>query len=239
MKINESLICLQEEWKDKVMNPFLEEYSTEIFSDLFSYGISDGNNTKSKSVMIIGQEANNFINMGESLEDIQRWCIYYYQKQVIGMDNEGYEGIKSNSSPFWNFYKELHNKGIKTSWNNLDKLHRMISDQTSSLNASQEVYLHKPFGIENKSLLQYEIEAAKPDLIIFMTGPYYWASMTASFGLRSDALDRVKPSHAKLCQRIENILGLSIPVIWTYHPSHLNRQHGGFDLCIEEIVTAL
>lgn len=77
---------------------------------------------------------------------------------------------------------------------------------------------------KEQSALQREIDAAKPDLIVFVTGPHYQVSMCFAFGLQEDALAAYMPTKTNPVNKI-TLPGISIPVFWAYHPAYLQRLH--------------
>ena len=97
--------------------------------------------------------------------------------------------------------------GINPAWNNLDSLHRCISIgdrqyKTKPLKEEMEISFHKTFGDKKLSLLCYQISIAKPDIILFVTGPHYARSMEAGLMFDSNSLEISKPSMDKLISDI-------------------------------------
>lgn len=71
-----------------------------------------------------------------------------------------------------------------------------------------------------------------------VTGPYYDFSMETSFGLEKGILQKYRPTKDSLFSDVTDILNLGVKVIWTYHPTFLNRKHK-IDYCINYIVNAI
>lgn len=233
MELNEMLLNKQIEWQNSTMETFFKEFPHEIFSDPFSYGVCVNHPNNGKHVMLIGQQAKDFVPNHTPLNELQDFTIRYYSTQVL--DAPG----NFNRSAFWKFFRRLNELGAVTSWNNLDKLHLFNNNITSSLNTTQERFLHQSFGEEKISLLMHEIEVVQPDVIVFLTGPNYFKSMASAFSLPETLLLSRRPNMHNPVQRIEDLLNLTIPVFWTYHPSFLNRKKGFFDQCINNIATVL
>lgn len=230
--INDTLLKLQNGWIREVVNPFLQAQQKERFSKPFHLGLPDQLRPNRKLIMLIGQEARNFVDFGDgkdTAESIQQWCIQRLTKELS-------DGGSHTSSPFWNFARRLYNhpddKAVNVCWNNLDKLHRCnlmdgcAKARTFPLKYEHEKLLSRQYGPDSKSLLQREIEAVCPNALVFLTGPQYAVSMCCAFGLEPHALDAFKPTRANFVKRIDPVLNLQIPAFWTYHPRYLSFNPG-------------
>lgn len=86
-----------------------------------------------------------------------------------------------------------------------------------------------------KGLLQTELDALQPTLIMFVTGPYYDAYLRAEFdGLTFDPL---APFESRLISKL-NSPALHAPAYRTYHPGYLNR-HAGFEPLAAAVADAI
>ena len=245
--INKTLLSLQEEWIQLVADPFISKGFEEQFSKPFHLGLSDRLNKNKKLVMLIGQEASDFWTYENNeivSSNVQQWCIDYYNKQLFHTVNSE----RYNRSPFWAFFRSLYKQGIDVCWNNLDKLHRYESKtskdgaiklHTIPLSLEHQLELSRQYGSDRKSLLQREIKAVSPHAIVFLTGPYYSASMCSAFGLSSHALDLHTPTKKCFVTQIEQIIDLNIPVFWTYHPNYLCRNSGYTARVVSSIIDSL
>ena len=229
MNRNTQLRDIHKEWKAQVFNPFLKGKENDI-SVPFCPGLSDeylSESSSGKRIVIIGQETRDFTTNHDSwrTEGTQSWAIDYLRCQIYGKVTDG---IKYNSSPFWNFFRFFADNGLVPCWNNLDKAHRYVDGYTKPLTAAYERILNVQYSTQmnpiERSTLQREIDVAKPDLIVFVTGPYYQVSMCCAFGLQEDTLAADKPTKKNPVSKI-TLPGISIPVFWTYHPAYLQRSH--------------
>lgn len=247
--INRTLLSLQNEWIKLVADPFIGKDHDEIFSKPFHLGLSEKLPRKQKLVMLIGQEASDFWTYGatENVPDcIQQWCIDYFDKQLFRAKSSSSE--RYNRSPFWAFFRKLHQGGVNTCWNNLDKLHRYgssvskeghIDTYTMQLKLEHQQELSRQYGPDKRSLLQREIDVVQPDAIVFITGPYYASSIACAFGVDPQSLDSLAPSKANYCTRIEHAIGLNMPVFWTYHPKYLRFNSGYTQRVVDDIISSL
>lgn len=242
-QINERLLNIQKEWLSAVVEPFMAKGYNECFSLPFHFGISGQRDPGRKMIMIVGQEADRFMkytDTDKNAEYIQQWCIGYFDKQIYKTPFDEYDIY--NNSAFWGFFRLLYDEGFDLCWNNVNKLHRYQNiirngktfEATDILTAEYERQLSARYGKEEKSLLRREIEAAKPDGVVFLTGPNYQCTMCTAFGLPEDGLNPYKPVKTNPYNEISGILGLDIPVFWTYHPGYLKRIR-----CLNSIVEAV
>lgn len=215
----------------------------------FYMGISDTyiQCTDKKRVMIVGQEASGygeiddgtanyeFIKQNDEIHKektnapkySQKWAIAYFEKQVYDYESSNCS-IAHNRSPFWQLFNKLKEYAVLC-WNNLDKVYF-----GKNLSYEAEFELSRKYREESesveKSLLQREIELAEPDIILFVTGPYYDLSMSKALGYDNDYIFKEKPSSTKKLINITDIANLPskrdgkpISTLWTYHPNYLNH----------------
>lgn len=221
------------EWEQEILLPFKSTRDDNQYSSPFYMGYSQHYSADKKIIMVIGQEARNWntLNTDWPIDEIQKWYEKFIAKQLFNVQNE----CSYLNSPFWRFSRNLQSLNYNIVWNNLDKLHRYDeNNKTKSLKVADEKELNKRFGNDNKSLLEREIDIIKPDCIIFVTGPAYYKSMCACFGIEPTTLAEYRPNSQNLCTEIENILNYKGKVFWAYHPSHLSYIHG-FDKCMSFI----
>lgn len=216
------MLKLYEDWQSNILEPFLNNNKEHQYSNVFIPGIPLSFTQPKGKIMIIGQMTNNFGEYGtNTLEELEQFGCNYLERQIYGKVNDW----KYNSSPFWQFFRKLKEGGYDLIWNNVDKVHKIINGETIWLSEEEELALNAPYGSENKSLLEREIEMISPSAIIFITGPNYAYSMATSFGLPKPNLFSIRPTKAKSLVNIQDHLGLSIPVFWTYHPNYLSRTY--------------
>jgi uracil-DNA glycosylase len=97
-----------------------------------------------------------------------------------------------------------------------------------------------------KSLLQREIELAKPDAVVFVVGPSYHVSLETAFDLENKkdySLKKYAPNvQNNIVSDITKFVdikndGKPIPVFWTYHPAYMNRNKKlGFDNIVNQLI---
>jgi len=226
MNINERLLEIQREW---IKSCGADEIAKEVrLSRPFSFAVTKEYVKNQNKVMVIGQEARDFGEYADNwpLIDVQHFNEDYVSIQL------GYRAphdeVKYNSSPFWKFFRELKKREMEPVWNNVDKFHlvKEIDHQTKkteSLRAEQERVFSAPYGPDSKSILIREVETVAPDIIVFLTGPYYHETMALALGISDKELCAQKPNKSVPCQDITKISGLGIPTFWSYHPAYLNR----------------
>lgn len=189
------------------------------YSSMFRMGFPDDFiNRKKPLVMYVGQEC---LRCNE--EKTQEWVRKY---QTVQMKKECIDGFceKVNTSPFWNFYRKIADKGCNVLWNNLDKFHPRNSARVSGKDAER---INARYGEDDKSVFQREIELIKPDIVLLTIGPKwkYIQSFCSAFGISDlPMMKKFKPTKSLPVSDITDIL--SIPdtkVFWTYHPAYLNR----------------
>lgn len=186
--------------------------------------------TKSSRVMIIGQEARHYGTWKDNRSDSnytptesQEWAIDYLLYQIKTPNTASHFEINNNKSRFWQAFRKLNRNDINVCWNNMDKVYysRGNSDYKGTLTYEGEEYLSAPFGVGDykKSLLQREIEIVEPDALLFITGPTYYVSMAAAFGLPPQQLYGRLNTSNKIVD-ITSDLNIDIPAYWTYHPAN-------------------
>lgn len=190
---------------------------------------------KKLRIMIIGQEARHYGSWADDREKpnfmaerSQLWAIEYLQRQLdINYQPQVFKDLDRKYSGFWKVFRDLKNKykeSVLLCWNNIDKVYYAPQREDKSKEAYKgtltyeaESYLSRPYGDDNKSLLQREIEIAKPNVLLFVTGPSYYLSMATAFGIDPANLK------SKLTKELEIVdvtseLKSDIPAFWTYHP---------------------
>lgn len=189
--------------------------------------------TKSRRVMIVGQEARHYgiwkddkNRTGYVPIESQEWAIEYLLCQLNSPKQNSRFNHSYNKSRFWQTFRTLYKNDINVCWNNIDKVYysKGNKDYKGTLTYDGEEYLSAPYGTDNKSLLRREIEITKPDAILFVTGPTYYLSMATALGVSSEMLKgKLKKNNSivdiknDLCVEIP---GVDIPVLWTYHPAN-------------------
>jgi len=235
MNMNKSLAVVQEQWNQKILFPYVEQHQEHMLSRPFYFGVSDEYTVSPKRIMIIGQEARAYGSYYDEwpMADIQKWGIDYLRRQLWGVRSKDF---KYNRSGFWKLFRCFARSGYIPCWNNIDKLHQQ-KGEGSTIRLTDELrrVFCCTYGEDNKSLLRREIEIAKPDVVLFITGPKYNISMTESLGLPEGYLDDEKPNSEVFCREITEKAGLEIPTFWAYHPSYLNRIHKLAD-CVQFVL---
>lgn len=231
-QINQELLEKQILWSKEVAAKVLEKSNDQLLSQIFSFGVSEEyfKSDKDNRIMLVGQEAHCFGKYDKAelpdgiLSSNQEWAIGYmgFQLQQDGWKKDIGKYAK-NHSPFWEFFRGLKKRGYVPAWNNIDKLHgynretgdweRLARDDRCALNNGD---------IDGKTLFWHEVNIARPQKIVFLTGPNYQASMQAALG---KDLSGYAPSTKSLCNRIAACDDLEIEVYWTYHPAYLQRIH--------------
>lgn len=218
--INERLYNAFVEWEGN--SSFESVARDNDLSRPYVCGVSKHYENAEKRIMIIGQETLGFplYSDGWKTQDIQQWGIKYLEKQLW---NEG--DCEYNRSAFWNMFRYVEQKlGFCPCWNNVDKAHRIIDGKTVPLTYEIEKRLNSTLLADGRTILLNEISIAKPDAILFITGPYYDESMAAALQVEVKTLSERRPNVQALCVDITDIAGIGILVLWTYHPTFLNRN---------------
>ena len=229
-EFNQLLRELQDEWKKTILLPYAEKHP-EAISNPFYYRVSNEYFNANKRIMIIGQETNKFGVYTDNWNS-QPWCVDYLRFQLWKIPSDS--GEKYNASPFWRMFREFNNRGIVPSWNNVDKIQQYRKGENSPLSLELESFFSQRYGNDDKSLLQREIELDKPDILLFITGPYYCFTMATALGLKEEVLKSYRPSSQKYCVEITDLLNVGAKAFWTYHPRYLNQIHELLP-CVDEI----
>ena len=230
---NKALRDVQREWMENIVNRYVEQNRDVVFSHPFFFGIPEALENQS-CVMIVGQEPDDFdfYSRDMNLEKLQQWVIDYLMVQI-----EETTG-KINPSPFWEAFRLMRKAGKYVLWNNIDKMHRLKiengKNKTIILSRGDEEELNRPYGKENRSLLQREIEIVHPIAIWLAIGPYREEAIEDSFGLSKGILNSYRPCKNNWLCEIGKHLNLDIPVYWTYHPKYLNFLKALPD-CVQQI----
>ncbi|MBR4864757.1 MAG: hypothetical protein IKU07_09290 [Oscillospiraceae bacterium] len=235
MSLNQSLIMAQEEWNEAVLFPHVTEHENHMLSRPFYFGVSPEYVESPKRIMIIGQEARAYGSYHDDwpMPDIQQWGIDYLRRQLWNIRPTEF---KYNRSAFWRFFRTFAKSGYVPCWNNIDKVHlQKGNESTIRLSYDLKKVFCRTYGEDGKSLLQREIAIARPDAVIFITGPKYHVSMTESLGMSEGGLNHTRPNSEAFCKNITKEVSLGIPVFWSYHPTYLNRCHKLAD-CVQTII---
>lgn len=204
-------------------------------------------------IMFVGQETNGwgdyqkFISGGKNIAESQRYVREFIKNSIEKRDPQLeteylFEYYKKKFSlydahAFWNFIRSVYdsaNKRINVIWTELDKIHYKCKDRKGedvkciTLWKEDEERLNGAFGDKKQTMLEYEIEILKPDLIVFLTGPSYTKSMKSA--LQND--DLKKPN---LDVFVQEFSVLNTACLWTYHPNYLNRANL-WDRVVDSIV---
>lgn len=217
--INSQLLELQMEWLAAcAADEMAKKYP---LSRPFSFAVTDQYLRSKKRIMIVGQEARDYgsYDSDRPLPDIQKFNICYVNTQLY----RPVSGYEFNKSPFWKLFRRLEEHGFEPVWNNLDKFHRVIDANTKPLTVEIEKEFSKPYGLDNTSLLQREVEVAKPNIVAFVTGPNYHESMALALGVDDSKLQECRPTIEHPSKDITSVMKLGVPTIWTYHPAYLQR----------------
>ena len=224
--MNKALNMYQTIWLKRVFEPCVKNNPNASLSYPFFFGVSDKYAAADKKLMIVGQETRGWsiYKPDWTIEDSQKWAIDYLNYQLHYSNDESLKERfgRRNSSPFWSFFKLFSNDGITPCWNNIDKAQRCIYGKTKPLTEEIELELNCKLPNSEKTLFLSEIETAKPNVIVFITGPHYASTMEAAMNLEKGTLMNSGLSHSYGCVEITDITKLGIPVFWTYHPRHIS-----------------
>ena len=102
-----------------------------------------------------------------------------------------------------------------------------------------------PFEYKGKkiSLVKREIEIARPDVVIFATGPSYALSMAIALDYEypKKPINSIKNIHLRQADPVKELDSIKlddkiIKVLWTYHPGYLTQtKYRGNNLFNEAI----
>lgn len=232
--VNERLLDAIREWEERCS--FSRVAQENSLSRPFVCSVSERYLRARRRIMIVGQETKDFPLYSDDWpeEHIQAWGVAYLERQLWNVGSGKY-----NRSAFWKLFRYVEQAvGFCPCWNNVDKAQRVIEGKAVPLTAALEAALNGVFLSSGRTLLQEEIAITRPDALLFITGPYYSQSMAAALGLSEHALDELRPTVDRLCSDVSAVSGLELPVLWTYHPTFLNRNEKRcrcFSRAMEEI----
>lgn len=236
--INEQLNHYQSIWLEEIFEPYVSQNTHEGISYPFFTGASERYACAEKRIMIVGQETNGWsvYKPDWAIADSQKWTIDFldYQLRYSNDPNLKLRFGRRNSSPFWSFFKAFSARGIVPCWNNIDKAQRCIQGKTMSLTLDSEMELNRNLPNTDKTLFQNEVEIMQPDILVFITGPQYHATMERAMNLEKGALHELNLSYETGCIEITSVSGFGIPTFWTYHPRHIMSSKNS--LCREDII---
>ncbi len=218
--INMKLLTVFKDWEKK--SCFMDVAKENNLSRPYVCSVSERYSISKKRIMIIGQETYDFplFNVDWSEESIQKWGVDYLEKQLWNIGNQRY-----NRSAFWKLFRYIESEiGYCPCWNNVDKAHRIIDGKTVPLSLELEKYFNAIPLSNGCTILLKEIEIAKPNAVLFITGPYYYQSMASAMNIDENTLNILRPKIDCLCSDISDISRIGLPVLWTYHPTFLNRN---------------
>ncbi len=241
--MNKQLNYYQKIWLEKIFEPYVSENANANanISYPFFTGVSDKYMSAKNRIMIVGQETRGWsvYKPDWPIVDSQKWAIDYldYQLHYSNEFDFKLKFGKRNCSQFWNFFRAFSNSGIVPCWNNIDKAQRDINGKTMSLTINMEMELNRNLPNTNKTLFQKEVEIIKPDVIVFITGPYYHATMECALNIEKGSLQELNLSYATGCLDITSVSRLGIPSFWTYHPRHITNSKN--PLCRNDIINMI
>lgn len=166
-------------------------------------------------VVIFGQETNSWF---ESFNGDLETTLNLYKEFF----NDGY-ALKNYGGQFWNginrflelLKQKYPNKKIGLIWNNIVKIG--CEDRNMNLPPDYILEVEKDYF----NIIKEEIEILKPDITLFLSGPYYDSAIEKSFGTFSSE----KISEIYNEWKIAKLnLGYSENIFRTYHPGYLWRN---------------
>jgi len=233
MNINHYLLNLYKDKWDSLTGELLL-LSPKKYTNPFLLSFDEGKVEKSDlRVMIFGQETKGWgdkYGFMENPEDtIQKYDRFFCQEKFY----KGYSG-----SSFWKAFRHFRKKIINAnkdktvcfSWNNINK----IGKSNSKTGISPEVRV-----IERKcfSVVSAEVEAFKPDIVIFLTGPNRDSDIKqhfqdAKFTVVDDAFDK---------RALAKVTSKSLPQnsIRLYHPSYFGGFYQVRDIAVSEVLNSI
>ena len=249
--MNAELLKWQKQWDKDCIKQYIQDNpqtkdNPKTLSRPFAYGVSEEYLAADFKLMVIGQEAAGFSLYNDptawDLLRTQQWVVDYTRRQLYGIRAGDAQEGRTNSSPFWNFQRNLNKLGLTPSWNNVDKVYQKKTyengEKVIRLIDQQRKTFNEPV-CEGKTLLQREIEISKPDGIVFVTGPEYRISMETALGLSENMLMDKVPAPDRILTDISIEANLGIPCVWTYHPRHLCGMHLSLKNCAQEIAKTI
>lgn len=106
-----------------------------------------------------------------------------------------------------------------------------------SLTEEIEIELNKNLPNSNKTIFQNEIDITEPNVIVFITGPHYHATMEKAMNLEKGCLKEVGLNTEKACVDITKITKLKTSTFWTYHPRYISNKSN--KLCRDDIINTI
>lgn len=231
--------------KDKDSNRNVYELSCP-----FCMGLTEEyvvNKDKKKKVMIIGQQPLGFgcwdehskdFDPGENTEGdknewshigLQNWAREYLKTQ-LSKNKEN--GIAYNPSPFWRLFGALKEDYVLC-WNDIDKVYYGKKEEAyreGTLTYKAESFLSAAFEYEGKrvSLVKKEIEIARPDVVVFATGPSYAQTMAVALDYKPYQKKKIMNKSPKREVPVIDLESIklddkTVRVLWTYHPGYLTQ----------------
>lgn len=236
---NKILRDVQRKWWKTIVDVYIKQHRDIVFSYPLFFAIPESA-IQDSFIMIIGQEPDGLDRYDNKwdLDKVRQWSLDYLSVQLGEKENLPEQGPVGNPSPFWNAFRLMRKAGKSVCWNNIDKLHRIGADgKTQSLSYQDAEAFNRPYGAEKKSLLQREIEIVRPNAVWMAVGPDRTESMEIAFGLPKGTLREKCPRKKQWLSKVGEVLGLDIPVYWTYHPNYLNYL-GVLQECVHRIAEA-
>jgi hypothetical protein len=192
------------------------EYSDLLGPDLI--WLDDEYLNASPRIVIIGQEQKGWDYSYP--EFVSEWSV----TEAIAVYREFDFGVNYHASPFWQFFHAVRqstfpNEGHarrKVLWTNLVKF--VSADSTSVL---WKPYREAALQLQ-QDVLTTELEIAKPDICLFVTGPNYDPVLERYFdGVQFEQLEPDLPVRQYARLKHPNLPGHSYRI---YHPNYLNRD---------------
>jgi hypothetical protein len=232
MSINEHLTNIyKDKWVDLTSN--LHLLCTNKYTNPFLLSFDESKVNESElRVMIFGQETKGWGDRFGFMDDPEKTTDMYNR---FFCQEKFYSGYGKSS--FWKAFRHFENK-IKSanpekkicfSWNNINK----IGKSKGKTGISPEV---RNIERNNFSVVSAEVEAFKPDIVIFLTGPSRDSDIKHHFNdvefsavspdIKSRALAKVKSS--------------SLPhnSIRLYHPSYYGGYYKVRNAAVSEVINA-
>lgn len=236
--MNKSLLLVEEQWNREVVEPCLKSLCEDLISHPYCMGVVNEYIDSNMRIMIVGQEPDGLTEYYEhfsqfgtqnrqiGLQSAQDWSIRYQEKQLYNRGNE-----EKNNSPFWTLFRDLVELGFVPCWNNIDNVHRIVDNKTESLTIALEEILNSPYGSDQKTLLQKQIDIVNPNAIWFVTGPHYIKTMAYGLQVKLTELEEYAPSANRLVTELNGKVGEKIKAFWSYHPKYLNHKGARKSVC--------
>ena len=223
MDINAELLYGHDEWYKANIIPTLMKERGDILSTPFCFALSEEYIMAPRKIMIIGQETDSLCDWSEynGLE-AQNRSIQYFKKQLF---NDEKNNCSFNRSAFWKYIRRCRDFGYMPCWNNVDSIMRIVDEKNTPLSLELEKEFQKPVSSLHMTLLNYQISLSKPNIIIFVTGPYYRKTMEWGMEIDEGSLDNFHPVKDTIIDITDVCVSLKqkgITVLWSYHPNFIN-----------------